>query len=252
VSVGPGLLTPANLATFDNVEELDGGIDIGGGFSTLDLPCLRIAQEIEVSNQGGAWLPPGILRMGSLTSLQELDVAFPAGLKTLAFPSDLNLGGLELRSRDISSMPPIGNVNDTLTFGNIISMQSLPTLTIGNITTAGRLAVDSNTVMTTLTLGNVTATAQVDFLANPALSALTTGAIKSQILIVQGNSSLRSLNGISSSSVVEDFEFVLDNGFSEDDALAFANRITVTQGVCQLTANLRQTVKCYQGPPWHR
>lgn len=251
VSVGPGLLTPANLATFDNVEELDGGIDIGGGFSTLDLPCLRIAGDIEVSDEGGAsWQPPAILRMESLTSLAELDVAFPGGLKTLAIPPNLNLFGLQLRARDITSLPPIGNVNDTLTFGTIISMQSLPTLTIGDITAKGSLSVDSNTVMSELTLGNVTAN-QVDFSLNPALSSLTTGAIKTPVLIIQGNSSLRSLSGISSSSVVEDFEFVLDNNFSEDAALAFANRITVTGGVCQLTTGGHQIVKCYQGPPWH-
>jgi hypothetical protein len=250
VSVGPGLLTPANLPTFENVEELDGGIDIGGGFSTLDLPCLRIAGDIEVSSFGGAWQPPAILRMESLTSLAELDISLPAGLKTVVFPSNLNLFGLQLRSRDISSLPHIGNVDDTLTFGTIISMQSLPTLTIGNITAAGSLSVDSNTVMSTLTLGNVTAN-QVDFSFNPTLSTLTTGAIKTPILFIQDNSSLGSLSGISSSSVVEDFEFVLDNNFSEDAALAFANRITVTGGVCQLTTGGHQVVKCYQGPPWH-
>ncbi|MGI9077689.1 MAG: hypothetical protein ACR2G6_10215, partial [Gemmatimonadaceae bacterium] len=92
--------------------------------------------------------------------------------------------------------------------------------------------------------------ADVRIASNPLLTGLTIGPYTGRELALRNNPLLQSLGNISSSTTIERFRFDLANGFTESVALAFANRITVTDNVCSAsTANVGFD-KCYQGPPW--
>ena len=259
---GDFVLDPTTQSQLAGVTQINGILQIHAGLSAVDLPCLSVATGgIELTEPGNAWLTPGTLRLTGLAGGNELFITNTNGLKSVTLPPGVAIGGqiLEIADNaDLDSLTPIGSVGafsvifsanpkmQQVTFGDVQSSEVGAEVTIGGPTGGG---AHRNDALTTVHLGSING-GGLSVLNNAALTQLVTGALNVGLLKIVGNPGLSDLSHIPSGSV-QIFQFSPDNGFSESAALAFANRIGVTDEVCQLDAQQNGCAKIYTGPPWH-
>jgi hypothetical protein len=255
-------LGPGNLSQLAGVTQVNGALQLVSGLSAVDLPCLSVVTGgISLTQANDIWQTPGTLSLTGLGSGNALVITNTTGLKSVTLPSGVAIGGqiFEIASNaDLDSLTPIGSIGAfsvdvsanpklrQITFGDIQSSEANANVTIGGIKQAG---VPGNDALSVAHLGTVTGDG-IFITDNPALSSLVTGPLNISLLRISGNPLLSDLSHIPSGNV-QFFFFTLDNGFNEGQALAFANRIGVSEKVCQLTPQLNGCLKTYTGPPWH-
>ncbi len=235
-----------DLAPLANVRKIDGGLNLFGGTSVVDLPCLaEITSGIFVTGSR-AWLSPGILHLPALTSVSGSVQIGGTGLVS-ADLGTATLGDLDVGGADLLFLA-VGDIDGPNTDLGIVGTLQLPRIDLGGVN-VGRAIFQFNHALHTLTIGALT-TGRLIVQGDSVLTTLTIGPSTVGELDLRDNTALTNLNGISSSTDLNTLFFTVDpGGISEAAALALANRITVRGGVCMVDQNFNQ-VKCYTGPPW--
>ncbi len=237
------------LAAIADVGQINGALDLEGVVGSVDLPCLTVVTTLQIGSGFGAWAAPGTVSLSGLTSLQNLNIASATGLTAVNLPAGLPLQFVFINTPDLTTLSRLGDVNGPSN-GFTIGGTKLTHVQVGHVT-ATSIEIGQMSALTAIDMNGATFSTTLDFSGNPSLTTVNLGTLSGQSLTIGEDPQLSDLSGISSSSVVQEFFFVLDNGFDETAALAFANRITVTGGVCQLKPPQVSCFKGYTGPPWH-
>ncbi len=247
------LTTPAELACAASVTEVKGSLRIGttgAAVPTFGLVNLPLLTKVEGFVSIGSLQTPGIVRLPNLQTSGTLNIEGSQGLVTLELQALSSPGAIEIQGNPnlkALSLPSLGATDRLVEIEFNLALQTI-NLGSGAIRPE-RFDIEGNPVLQSVTFGALTTLAtQITIRDNPALRNLTTGAIDAPLLRILNNG-LTNLAGIAGGPL-RGFYFGAGDPLGEAAALAFANRIGVTQFVCSLKPD-EHVFKCYSGPPWN-